>query len=251
MFRGWRLCAGVLIVVVACVGLVSAQEKPLDNAELVRLTKLDMGDQVIVAKIKASKDVNFDISTDALIKLKEAGVSKPVLAAMLERMTPAAAPAAPKASGTQQPVTLYANGGSIELTAVYGQLKSQSSPFGVTQWVQFNDPSAKLRVTDRRPSVVIATDIDPRGAWWLVSLSTAKDGNGVYRYFDLERGGGVFSMAWSGSPEQGSIVKFDVVQEQPGKWRLTVPKDLKPGEYGVFSGRNQGEGILFGFGIDK
>jgi hypothetical protein len=252
MKKGWRTTAAcvVALALVACVALAT-QEKPLENGDVVKLTKLDMGEQVIIAKIRASRAVSFDTSTDALIALKEAGVAKPVIAAMIERSTAAAAPAVPKAATAEPAVTLFANGGSVELKAVYGQLKGKSSPFGFQQWVQFADATAKTRATDRRPSLLLSSDKDPRGGFWLVTMATYKDGGDIYRYFDLEGGGGPFSVTWSGSPEKGSVVKFEAVQEQPGLWRLSVPADLKPGEYGVFSGRNQGEGILFGFGVDK
>jgi len=40
---------GVAIVVLLCSPPLLAQEKPLDNAEIVKLVKLDMGDAVVIA----------------------------------------------------------------------------------------------------------------------------------------------------------------------------------------------------------
>jgi len=243
-----------LSLALACAAVVSAaqQEKPLDNAEIIALTKLDMGDTVIIAKIKAARQVAFDTSTDALVKLKEAGVSKPVITAMIERQ------GAPAAGGPEQKVTLRSKDGSVDLKPISGIAKSQASPFSIVTWVQFEGLAAKVRTRDRRPSLVVASDGDPRGRWWYVKTSLQEDEED-YRYFDLE-GGGAFSMVWSGAPERGSVVKCDAVEEGAGLWVLTPVKELKPGEYGLFSGQiqsgwfpgmTQGQSVLFDFGIDK
>ena len=252
MHKRTRLIGMIVMSTLICVCAirVAAQEKPLDNADIVKLTKLDMGDNVIIAKIKSAKDVSFATSTDDLVKLRESGVSKDVIAAMLDRGAAGSASAGKSGgvSGGEPRVTLQTVAGPIELQSVFGVLKVTSSFFGLARWVQFEDLVAKTRTRDSKPSVLVESEKDPRGAWWFVSLSQQKKGEN-YRYFDLE-GGGPFG-AYSGSPEKGSIVKVDSVETKPGVWRLTPQKELKPGEYGLYSGRREGEGILFGFGIDK
>lgn len=249
----------ILFLAFACVSATSTAqaERPLDNAEIIKLTKLDMGDAVIIAKIKSAREVKFDTSTDDLVKLREAGVSRAVIAAMLERLgTASGAPPRTTGSSSEPRVTLRSKDGTIDLKAIYGTAKTQASPFSLVTWVQFDDLSAKTRIRDRRPTLLVATDRDPRGRWWFVRTSQQEGED--YRYFDLE-GGGVFSMVWSGSPEKGSIVRCEAFEEEPGLWRLTPLKELKPGEYGVFSGQmqgvfaglTQGQAILFDFGIDK
>jgi hypothetical protein len=76
--------------------------KPLDNAEIVKLTKAEMGDEVIVAKIKSATSVQFATTTDDLLKLKQAGVSKAVIAAMLDKSTPPAT-TPPSSHGRMRP----------------------------------------------------------------------------------------------------------------------------------------------------
>jgi hypothetical protein len=245
-----RLGPWVLCLASACVpGILTAQpEPPLDNAQIIKLTRLDMGDAVIIAKIKFAKEVNFDTSTDTLARLKEAGVSRAVITAMIER--PSTTPGAlPQTAGSdfEPTVTLRSREGSIGLKAVYGTAKTKASPFSIVTWVQFDDLSARTRIRDRRPTLLIATDRDPRGRWWFVRTSQQEDED--YRYFDLE-GNGVFSVVWSGAPEEGSIVKCDAIEEQPGLWGLTPLRELKAGEYGLFTGQAQGA-LLFDFGIDR
>lgn len=60
-------------------------EKPLTNADVVALAKLDLGDEIVVSKIQQAPAEALDVSTDALIKLRGDGVSKAVLDAMIKR----------------------------------------------------------------------------------------------------------------------------------------------------------------------
>lgn len=59
--------------------------KALTNEDVVKLVKAEMGDKVIIDKINASPGDKLDTSTDALIRLKKAGVSKAVIDAMIKR----------------------------------------------------------------------------------------------------------------------------------------------------------------------
>jgi hypothetical protein len=61
----------------------SAPSEVLTNEEVIRMTVAKLPDSVIVTKIKNSA-CKFDISTDGLIKLKQAGVSDGVIQAMTE-----------------------------------------------------------------------------------------------------------------------------------------------------------------------
>jgi len=249
---------GIILLLVLsgiCTVVAVAQEAPLTNAEIVKLTKLEMGDAVIIAKIKAAKEVKFDTGTDDLVKLREAGVSKDVIAAMIEKTAP---PPTTAGARPEIKVQLQSAEGLTDLKAVYGLMKTQSAPFSVQSWIQFVDLQAKIRVKDSRPSILLALDRDPRGGWWFVRLTQYKRRDDVYRFFDLEGGGGAFSVTWSGKPEKGSIVPYEAIEEQPGLWRIKPLKDLRPGEYGLFAGAAQAgltfgastSGVLYDFGID-
>ena len=67
---------------------------PLTNTDVVKLLKAGLGDAVVVAKIRDTKSVAFDLGTDGLIALKKQGVSDAVIQAMLSHGTPQA-PALP------------------------------------------------------------------------------------------------------------------------------------------------------------
>jgi hypothetical protein len=54
----------------------------LQNEDVIKMAKAGFDDAIIIAKISSSK-CQFDTSTDALIRLKQSGVSAAVLKAML------------------------------------------------------------------------------------------------------------------------------------------------------------------------
>ncbi len=61
------------------------QQKALTNDDIIKLVKAELGDQVVIDKIKSSPGDKLDTSTDALIRLKKAGVSKAVIDAIITR----------------------------------------------------------------------------------------------------------------------------------------------------------------------
>lgn len=62
----------------------SAWAEDFDNASVVALTDAGIGESVLLAKI-ASLPCSYDVSTDSLIELRQAGVSSVVIAAMVDR----------------------------------------------------------------------------------------------------------------------------------------------------------------------
>ena len=69
-----------------------APSEVLTNGDVVKMVKAKLGDGIIISTIKASA-CNFDTSVNAMVKLKEAGVSDPVIQAMRDAQEAAQAPA--------------------------------------------------------------------------------------------------------------------------------------------------------------
>ena len=67
---------------------VPASAEMIGNQTVLALTAAGLGDEAIIAKIKASSG-KFDLSTDQIIALRKQGVSGPVIAAMLASANPA------------------------------------------------------------------------------------------------------------------------------------------------------------------
>lgn len=60
----------------------SQDTRPLMNADIIRMVKSGLAEGVVISAIEAN-DSSFDVSADALIALKQAGISQNIIAAML------------------------------------------------------------------------------------------------------------------------------------------------------------------------
>jgi hypothetical protein len=239
----------VFVAVLLASGMAWAgeEEKPLSNAEVIKLTKASLGDAVILALVKSAKEVKFDLRTEELIRLTEAGVSKSVLAAMIERAGQRGAAA--EAAGPK--IVLRAAGVESELAPVDGDVKTIVAPFvGMRRFVVFAEVASKVRTRDRRPSLLAAIDKDPRKGWWYVKLDQDKDKEDMNRSLDAESPG-MWGGTMSSAPDDDYKINCDVVEERPGLWRFTPRKDLKPGEYGLYFGKGETISTLYDFGVDK
>jgi hypothetical protein len=67
-------------------GSVWEREAVLTNEDVAGLVKADLGDEIVIAKIRNAPKVQLDVSTDALVALKKARVSSAIIAAMIERV---------------------------------------------------------------------------------------------------------------------------------------------------------------------
>ena len=66
----------------ALIALTASSGATLQNEDVIKMVKAGLGDDLIIAKIGSSK-CQFDTSTDALIQLKQSGVSAAVLKAIM------------------------------------------------------------------------------------------------------------------------------------------------------------------------
>jgi len=80
-----------LLLILATVAHAS---EVLDNAAVIRMVRSGLGSDIVTLKIEQSA-AHFDLSTDGLIALKNAGVPDPVIKAMLLKSDTPASPATP------------------------------------------------------------------------------------------------------------------------------------------------------------
>jgi len=90
-----RLFAVSFLLAVFCSFFFAQQQSVLKNAEILRMTKSGLGTDVIVALIKDSP-CTFDTSPKELQRLKAAGVSDPVILAMVNAPKASSTPAKPE-----------------------------------------------------------------------------------------------------------------------------------------------------------
>ena len=168
-------------------------------------------------------------------------------------LPPAAAPASaskPAATGLGT-VTLVSKEGSKGLEPQTGEVSTIVAPFvGMRRFITIPEVAATVRVKDRRPSVTIAVDGDPRKSYWVVKLDPDDDAEDMNRGMDVESPG-MWGGAMSSAPDSDMRVLCESKEEKPGVWRFTPLKDLKPGEYGVYVGKGEMTGVIYDFGVDK
>jgi len=82
--KATALLTSLLLFVLSATLLALGQtKKPLTNDDVVQMVKAGFDEATIVKAIQAN-ETNFDASVDALVALRTAGASKPIIDAMLE-----------------------------------------------------------------------------------------------------------------------------------------------------------------------
>lgn len=176
-------------VMVFSAPMVSAQtEKTLTNADILTMTKEGFDSNLIVKEIEASPS-EFDVSPQALIDLKNAGVTQSVLEAMLTAQT-----IKPSTVAATQGVTTEASGSAADLSkpmckAGSGCLLRDATEVTLKFATDLNSKTAhegdpveflldsNLKVGD--------TVVVPKGAHAVAAVSTAKKAGMMGRPGDL------------------------------------------------------------------
>lgn len=238
------------LVVFASHGL--AQEAPLTNADVVKLCKVGIGDEIVIAKINQVKTVNFNMDTDALVSLKENGVSKDVIAAMLKRSTTpqntqniaATAPQLQSRIESPMDVTLSIKSGDALLLPERGETKFVGfAGFGATHIV-YPGSRSRSRITEKLPALLLRLDYSPGERAFLVKLDSDQ-GSDARILRVVSRNMNPFSSDRDFGPNNDSTIPYDATEVTLGHWKLTPKNKLTPGEYGLFF-----HFMLWSFGVD-
>ncbi|MEA3057622.1 MAG: hypothetical protein QOF34_437, partial [Sphingomonadales bacterium] len=106
---GIQLKYAVLALGCALFFVTPAAAETLDNTTVIQLVKAGIGNDAVIAKIKAT-DGKYNLSTDDLIALKAQGVPGDVIAAMIGASTKAEAPVAAMSLTDIDPKTPHPSG---------------------------------------------------------------------------------------------------------------------------------------------
>jgi len=259
--------AAVLAAVLSLVSAALAQET-ITNEEVISLTKAGLASTIIIGKIRSSK-TNFDMSTDALIRLKQNGVGDDVVAAMLEAKNGVPAAGAPTNSTGAAPVApvgdpndpmskhnygiyLYEEkDGARKMTQLKPNVSAKNRTGGlftsamtynigkVKTKAQLPGKTAELQLTTTKPVFYFYLDISSGG------LNTASgvpsDPNefalvrfsphGDYREVTIAKAN-AFSAKGGLSGEY--IVEFKAVDLGNGVFEVMPAAEMKKGEYGFY-----------------
>lgn len=229
------------------------QEAPLSNQDIIKLSKLQLGDDVVIAKIKQARSVAFDLTTDGLIQLKQAAVSGKVIQAMLERATPkqpaAGAGAGPGAGMSGDPaghdVRIVIGEEEVRLPSNRGDLSVTGMWPVVFTFLDYPGLAARTRTNNPRPALLLSSPHDPKSYYYLGRLDV-NDEDDNNRSLKIEQKAGGFTATTRVVPAGRWHVEYEAAEVSPGTWRITPTEDLRPGEYGVVVPG----GILYEFGVD-
>ncbi len=235
----------VLALLMTCSLTRGQGPAPLSNADIIKMVHLKFGDNVIVAKIKSSA-CNFDTSMDALVKLKQAGVSDAVLAAMVEAGT-TATPAAPSPATPPTTIGTEVSGTNSYPTETGVYFKKQDA------WVEDQPEVVNWKTAGVAKTIatvgIVKGDVNGliNGAHSPNSVNTpleflvlAPEGVAITEYQLLhlhDEGesrefrtvtGGVLHTSGGSTRD---LVSFDSKKLSPRTFSISLPK-LAPGEYG-------------------
>jgi hypothetical protein len=227
-------------------------EEIITNETIVTMVKAGLGEELIISKIKTSQN-QFDVSTDAILKLKNEGVNEKIIQAMIEASTKkpsdVSLPATQDTNAKQKwiasmhPQHLYLKKGDTMIAIPFTQpesaatLKSRISdafmPFytGPGDVLRFiRGENSLTRTSEKRP--FFCTKMNPSNLL-LVKLNYHKDKNIRYVISKGRMYKETLPIELSRSPE--------------GIFEVLPKEDLLPGEYAFIA-----FGALFyDFGIDE
>ncbi len=224
-------------------GLAEAQtalvEVPLANADVVKLFKMGLGDEIVIAKINQAKSVDFQLGTDDLGKLLEQGVSKSIIAAMVKRATPQVGILSRQTSTkVQEPEFLgtffFLDSTTGKLTPLERQTPVQNAKVkamglgGAKMSMMIGGDRSPVRFKEGQPlDFVVLTSsqqIDPQSIAHLFFLETTQYQRRLeVAQFGLFSGGGASS--------QTSAIPFDASKYGLSSFKITPIESLFPGEY--------------------
>lgn len=274
VIKGMMLAAAIVIATP-----VSAET--LNNQAVVALTSAGLGDEAIIAKIRAST-ANYDLSTDQIIALKKQGVSSAVIAAMLTAANPTAAastaaapvysldspdPAVPHPSG----VYLLADGPAPAMRRIDATVSNQAKTGGIIGYaltggiasasIKASIPGESARTGTSSSTPVFyfffdeASPASARQTTWSAGENAAVSSPNEFTLVKLNEKNGhrearVGSMniggAKTGVMDKDQIA-FDYTMVRPGVFKASPRAALSRGEYGfMFAISGGGRGLAGG-----
>jgi len=237
-----------LLVAVLCFAFTmdaQAQSDVMTNDEVISLAKAGLSSSIIVGKIRTSKS-NFDLSTDSLIKLKQAGVSDDIVSAMLEAKSgkSTAAAAGPSMSGDpNDPMSKHSYGiylleeteGQRKMTQLAPNVSAQNRTGGMfTSSLTYGIGKVKIK-----------SNLPGRSA--ALQIKTTQPV--FYFYLDITSGGLNTSSGVPSTPNEFAMIRFNQRSDNRevtiGKANAFGAKGGLSDEYVVqFTAQDMGNGIF-------
>ena len=285
----YRFTLTLLIAGLICLASFTtapAQDEVMTNDEVISLTKAGLSPAIILGKIRSGKS-NFDTSTDSLIKLKQAGVSDDILAAMIEaksgRSTSNTAAATMTGGGDpNDPTSKHSYG--IYLYEVRGEQRkmTQLAPnvsaqnrtggtftsgltYGISKVkVKSNLPgrNAALQIKDVQPVFYFYLDVSSGGLNTASGIPSTPNEFAMIRFNQRSDNrevtiGKANAFGAKGGLSDEYVVQFNAEDMGNGVFRVTPSAALRTGEYAFYllnSGNSNASAAVgakfFDFGVN-
>ena len=249
---------------------IGMTEGTMTNDDIIKFVQAGIGSDIILSVIDEADETEFDISTDALIDLKVAGVPEAVIHKMI-------APNPGSTTATKEtdpnpdeinPETVISvdNGVKTLMRYLTPQQRSGTRAFGfggIASYAVLRGPTAKLRLGNQ-PSFQIATPKNSQveGYFTLVKLAQRKNNTR-----EILTGGGYMGIS-TGLPQDRVInVTSEPLADQSGApkdfiiYTASPLKALKKGEYSIVVASGEASNLgffssaggldtFFDFGVD-
>lgn len=260
---------------------VDARAEPLTTSTIIELTQLGLGDEAIIAKVKAD-GTPFDLSAEQMIALRRQGVSSAVIAAMLGNKSSEQAmsmdspdPAIRHPSGVY---LLTGSGAQAKMRRIDPTVSNQAKTGGIFGYALTGGlASASVKVVIQNQTAAVQTSGNPRfyfffdqatntnaSGTWASGMNTVVSSPAEFTLIRLTRKEGrrearVGSMNIGGA-KMGVMDKdripFQHQMLRQGVYQVDVNPGLPSGEYGfIFSLAGGGTGgamtaRIFDFTVD-
>jgi hypothetical protein len=200
----------------------SSLETDVDNARITEMTHKGLGDDVIIARIKASA-TKFSLSDDDLAVLKKAGVSDSVVAAMIQstrltipRVTIDGNPDEVRTIGEQK------IGGRLGHSVSFGIMSVKNKAY-------LQGQHASL-IASRKPVIDIELPANDNIDNYVI---VEMDGKGDRREIEMGSAGGTVGEKVGIRADR--IVRTSATPVGGRRFRISPVKELKKGEYILYS----------------
>jgi hypothetical protein len=262
------------------MGGMALAEEVLNNAAILEMHEMNLGDAVILEKIKTSK-CQFDTSLAGLKQLKGAKVSDAVIQAMVAASAPAAGKVTATASASavvlvgdaNDPATPHPAGVWMmkdqKLTRMDSEVSGEISsggfvgPWGigkVGQSVRIAGLESETKIAERRPTfyLYIGNNVTAGTMTGTPEFTTAQSPREIVlveftqsaknncRVLGVGKGG---AYAQQSGIDAKATREFDVEKLADGCYKVTPKQDLADGEYAFCTVQTRGQGRFFTFSV--
>lgn len=231
-----------------------AVAETMNNDMVISLLSAGLGDEVVIAKIKASPAA-FDMSTDQILALKAKGVSGAVIAAMIT----AASEPVKVAMSLDSPDPMVPHPSGIYLAGVEKMTRIESTTSreartsgmlgaaltggltGMRVKAAINGPTANIATVEKQPVFYFYFDQAAQGLGAAGGAVTSPNEFSLTRFEKKkDKREAVVGSVGIGGTKAGlrdkDQIDFQADQISPGVYKIVPAMALTPGEYGFISG---------------